>query len=99
MFSRNLLFSTALILLAGVSARSQQIGTLPEGSNIVVRLTERLSSDSNKTGDVFHAVLDQEGRGSVELVQQPSTSNSFTAVVTIRDDEPGADFYEFELTW
>ncbi len=39
------------------------------------------------------------GRGSVELVEQPSVSNSFTAVVLIDDPVGGADDYEFELVW
>ena len=40
-----------------------------------------------------------DGRGDVELVQTPSSSNNYTAVVRIEDDKNGADTYEFELTW
>lgn len=40
-----------------------------------------------------------EGRGSVELIQQPSASNRYTAVVRIRDDNSGAGDYDFELSW
>ncbi|MEE9179401.1 MAG: hypothetical protein V3U22_00785, partial [Vicinamibacteria bacterium] len=40
-----------------------------------------------------------DGRGNVELVQTPSSSNDYTAVVRIEDDKNGADTYEFELTW
>jgi hypothetical protein len=39
------------------------------------------------------------GRGRVELVEQPSSANNYTAVVLIEDPERGDDFYEFELTW
>jgi hypothetical protein len=39
------------------------------------------------------------GRGAVELVQQPSRDNDFTAVVRILDNKGGADDYEFELVW
>jgi hypothetical protein len=39
------------------------------------------------------------GRGRVELVEQPSPANNYTAVVLIRDPERGDDSYEFELTW
>jgi hypothetical protein len=35
----------------------------------------------------------------VELVQQPSASNNYTAAVLIEDSAAGADFYEFELSW
>jgi hypothetical protein len=40
-----------------------------------------------------------KGRGAVELVQQPSRDDDFTAVVQIRDDKGGSDEYEFELFW
>jgi hypothetical protein len=40
-----------------------------------------------------------KGRGVVELVQQPSRDNDFTAVVQIRDNKGGSDEYEFELFW
>jgi hypothetical protein len=40
-----------------------------------------------------------QGRGRVDLVQQPSASNNYTAVVYIQDDDGGDDFYEFDLSW
>jgi hypothetical protein len=39
------------------------------------------------------------GRGAVEVIQQPSRDNNFTAVVEIRDSQGGAEEYEFELIW
>jgi hypothetical protein len=39
------------------------------------------------------------GRGTVELVEQPSSYNNFTAVVLIDDPDGGQDDYEFELIW
>ena len=41
----------------------------------------------------------KNGRGDIEIVQQPSRNNDFTAVVEIRDKKGGADDYEFELIW
>jgi len=41
----------------------------------------------------------KKGRGDIEIVQQPSRNNDFTAVVEIRDKKGGADDYEFELIW
>jgi hypothetical protein len=41
----------------------------------------------------------KDGRGDVEIVQQPSQSNDFTAVIRIRDEKGGSDDYEFELIW
>jgi hypothetical protein len=39
------------------------------------------------------------GRGRVELVQQPSRFNGFTAVIAINDESGGADDYEIEMAW
>lgn len=39
------------------------------------------------------------GRGRVQLVQQPTAENGYTAGVLIEDNDAGADFYEFELSW
>jgi hypothetical protein len=41
----------------------------------------------------------KHGRGDIEIVQQPSRNNDFTAVVEIRDKKGGSDDYEFELIW
>lgn len=40
-----------------------------------------------------------DGRGRVELVQNPSRSNGYAAIVRITDDKGGADDYEFELSF
>ena len=39
------------------------------------------------------------GRGSVDLVEEPSARNDYSAVVRIRDKKAGTNDYEFELTW
>jgi hypothetical protein len=39
------------------------------------------------------------GRGEVNLVQQPSSNNNYTAIVEINDSDSGADTYDLELTW
>ncbi len=39
------------------------------------------------------------GRGNVEVVEQPSSRNNFTAIVRIRDTRGGADDYEIEVYW
>jgi hypothetical protein len=41
----------------------------------------------------------RHGRGRVTIVQTPSASNDYTAVVRIDDDKGGADDYEIELRW
>ena len=39
------------------------------------------------------------GRGNVEVVEQPSSRNNFTAIVRIRDTKGGTDDYEIEVYW
>lgn len=41
-----------------------------------------------------------EGRGEIELIDEPSSWNDYTAVVRIDDsDEIGDGYYEFQLAW
>ena len=40
-----------------------------------------------------------EGRGTVQVIQQPSRDNDFTAIVRIFDDDGGPDNYRLEITW
>lgn len=44
-------------------------------------------------------VESRDGRGTVTVVQQPSSRNGYTAVIRIHDPRPGADRYAFDLTW
>lgn len=41
----------------------------------------------------------KKGRGSVEIIQQPSSANDFTAVIRIKDPKGGSSKYEFEILW
>jgi len=40
-----------------------------------------------------------KGRGSVEVIQQPSRDNDYTAIIQIKDEKGEAADYEFELSW
>ena len=41
----------------------------------------------------------QSGRGTVEIVQQPTEFNNYTAVVQLRDSKGGGDTYGIVLSW
>jgi len=41
----------------------------------------------------------REGRGQVEVVQQPSAQNRYTTVVRITDGARGYGHYDFDLVW
>jgi hypothetical protein len=44
-------------------------------------------------------VTDQTGRGSVSVVQQPSSYNNYTAVIRVYDPRPGYGAYNFDVSW
>ena len=44
-------------------------------------------------------VTDLNGRGTVNVVQQPSSYNNYTAVIRVYDPRPGYGDYSFDLNW
>ncbi|HYP12934.1 MAG TPA: hypothetical protein VEQ63_03345, partial [Bryobacteraceae bacterium] len=49
--------------------------------------------------DANVVLSDIQGRGRIELLEQPSSSNNFAAKVRILDTAAGAGSYSFSLTW
>ncbi len=45
------------------------------------------------------AVVQNQGRGSVTVVQQPSRWNGNTTVIRVRDPQGGYGYYDFNLVW
>ncbi|MBK9213987.1 MAG: hypothetical protein IPM59_00035 [Chloracidobacterium sp.] len=41
----------------------------------------------------------RDGRGTVNILQQPSWENDFTAIVQIFDPNGGADDYDVDINW
>jgi len=44
-------------------------------------------------------VVQNQGRGTVSVIQQPSSWNGYTTVIRIRDPQGGYGFYDFNLMW
>ena len=63
-----LILLSALMLLFPVESFSQRNSVLPEGTTIQVRLTERLDSDTNRSGQMFEALLDQDLTANGRLI-------------------------------
>ena len=78
-------------------------GDRVEYRTIAGKGTRNVDADVSRRGiprdDVELSVQLQEGRGSVYVVQQPSSWNGYTAVIRVRDPRPGFGHYEFDLTW
>ncbi len=49
--------------------------------------------------DATVGVVQNQGRGTVTMVQQPASWNGYTTVVRIRDPQGGYGFYDFDLFW
>jgi hypothetical protein len=50
-------------------------------------------------GNANVTVVQNAGRGSVVVVQQPSSRNNYTTVIRIRDPQGGYGYYDFDLMW
>jgi hypothetical protein len=44
-------------------------------------------------------IADKDGRGDVEILEQPSARNNYTAVVRVRDLQADSSRYSFVLQW
>ena len=89
-------------------------GTVDDVIRLEVRgatVTETAVSGSSYTRSSFQftaalprrpvtvTVSRQSGRGTVEIVQQPTEFNNYTAVVQLRDSKGGGDTYGIVLSW
>jgi len=45
------------------------------------------------------SVVQNQGRGTVVVTQQPSSWNAYTTVIRVRDPQGGYGFYDFSLMW
>src|SRR5579885_1921405 len=43
--------------------------------------------------------VQNQGRGTVSVIQQPSSWNGYTTVIRVRDPQGGYGFYDFNLMW
>jgi hypothetical protein len=50
-------------------------------------------------GDFDLRLSDVQGRGSVSVVQQPSSFNGYTAIIRINDPQRGIGRYDFDVSW
>lgn len=45
------------------------------------------------------SVVQNQGRGSVTVTQQPSSWNGYTTVIRVKDQQGGYGYYDFDLMW
>lgn len=61
------------------------------------RRTEVISPLPHTDGQVSVRVLD--GRGTVDVIRQPTAENGYMAVIRIRDPQPGTGDYRLDAYW
>ena len=64
-----------------------------------VTMTYFNAQDRLPKQDGFVRVELRTGRGDVDVIQQPSATNGYAAIVRIRDKSAGKDEYEFTAFW
>ena len=81
------------ITMRGRDARTQTTGRMPFERSRIDVATALPQRDGRVTVRV------QDGRGDVDVVQQPSARNDFTTIVRIRDRSSGVDNYRLTAYW
>lgn len=81
------------IVMRGRSARTQTVGRAEVDRSRLHVATALPLRDGRVTVRV------QDGRGDVDVVQQPSRRNDYTTIVRIRDRSSGTDTYRVRAYW
>ena len=61
------------------------------------RRVNMMSSIPNRPGTLYVQVL--QGRGRVDVIQQPTARNGYTAVIRLRDPDGGSARYRIAAFW
>ncbi len=81
-----------------ITMRGRSLSTSNVGNNEPGRARSTVTSMlPRQDGEITIQVL--SGRGTVDVIQQPTSANNYTAVVRIRDGESGAARYRFNALW
>jgi hypothetical protein len=62
-------------------------------------IRSNLGTGSMPRSNATVSVSAAQGRGSVNVIQQPSSFNGYTTVIRVRDPQGGYGFYDFDLIW
>jgi len=81
------------LTISGRNLTSTNIGPSEPGA----RLSNVLTPVPRTDGEISLGVL--EGRGQVDVLQQPTARNGFTTIVRIRDPQGGAGAYRINGFW
>jgi hypothetical protein len=81
------------LTISGRTLTTTNVGPSEPGS----RGSNVLTALPRMDGEISVTVLD--GRGSVDVIQQPTSANGYTAIVRVRDPQGGAGSYRLNAFW
>ncbi len=81
-----------------ITLRSRDVRTRTTSGQGVTNVSEQVSGQlPNRAVNV--ALRQVSGRGQVQVIEQPSPRNNYTARVRVRDSQGGSARYSFVLDW
>jgi hypothetical protein len=78
--------------------RGNQVSTRNAGNNETGRARSRVMMDLPRRDGQVVAQL-ENGRGNVDVIQQPSSQNGYTTIVRVYDAQGGSDSYRVAAYW
>ena len=108
--------TASLLVSVAMAARGANQVAIPQGTVIELQTTSSLDSGTAQQGDTFSTTVRRpvylplgpvrvnlrkvRGRGQIRLLEQPTATNDYTAVVQVNDQaQQGSAWYEFTLDW
>lgn len=83
---------------ANITISGSDVDTQDASGTGLSNVTNNLSGYlAHRPGSV--SVKKNKGRGTVNVLQQPSAENDYVAIVQVFDTDKGASDYEIEITW
>lgn len=83
----------ANIIIRGSTIRSEDVS----GTGLQVNY-QNINGNLGRRATTVSATR-RDGRGDVRVIQQPSRSNDYTAIIQIVDSRNGADNYSVDISW
>jgi hypothetical protein len=77
----------------------RRVDAITRSGNRVDDVNSNIRGSGLPSRDVTLTLDRNAGRGSVQIIQQPSAWNGYTAVIRIYDPQGGASFYDFSAFW
>lgn len=82
-----------------ITIRGDDVRTTTRSGAAVSDVRSRLNGGALPRTDGNVRLSGSGGRGTVQVIQQPSRSNGYTAVIRITDNRGGIGRYDFQASW